>query len=91
MSDFHITDFIPHGMVTALAGVVGYVFREHVKTDATRFKELTDAIEKASDRQTEIMAKMEANHAEVLKQFIYAGQHAAMNAAIAEGLERREL
>jgi hypothetical protein len=32
-------DYIPHGMATALGGIVAYVYRDHVKRDDSRFKD----------------------------------------------------
>ena len=78
------TDYIPHGMVTALGSAVVYIFRAHTKQDDNRYDLLTKAIDKLGDKITD-------NHTAVMQQFIDAGRHAATNAAIAEGIERREL
>jgi hypothetical protein len=35
-------DYIPHGAVAALGGVVAYVFKDHTKRDDERFKEVKE-------------------------------------------------
>ena len=69
---------------TALGSAVVYIFRAHTKQDDNRYDLLTKAIDKLGDKITD-------NHTAVMQQFIDAGRHAATNAAIAEGIERREL
>jgi hypothetical protein len=62
-----ISDYIPHGMVTAFAGAVTYVFRQHTKSDDDRYALLNMALNNISVRQTEISDKMAENHAELLR------------------------
>lgn len=64
------TDYIPHGIVTAFAGVVAYVFRDHAKRDDARFNGIKDYLLKIEGRQTEVSDKMAENHAEILKLLI---------------------
>lgn len=80
----NIADFIPHGMVTALAGVVTYVFRDHVKRDDVRFKEIRDDLKTLVQGQSDISQIISDNHTEVLKLFIAAGQHADQIDALRE-------
>jgi hypothetical protein len=57
---FDPTDYIPHGMVAALAGMVGYVFKNHVKEDKERFAQLTDenaALDRKLDQHFLSMSK----------------------------------
>ena len=83
-----LTQFIPHGMVMAFAGVVSFVFREHTKQDDARFNRIATALDAIEAGQTAMATKIADNHAEVLKLFIDAGQHAATNAAIAGVADR---
>ena len=78
------TDYIPHGMVAALAGIVGYVFKEHTARDDKRFDEIRDNLATISVRQTEISDKMAENHAEILRTLLAAAQHAELNETAAE-------
>lgn len=74
---FNPTDYIPHGLVVAMGGIVSYVFREHTKQDDARFNAIQTDLRSLVDGQT-IMAKNIAdNHAEVLKMFISQNQHTA--------------
>jgi autotransporter adhesin len=84
-----VTDYIPHGIVVAFAGVVSYVYREHVKLDDSRFGTIQTGLTGLADGQTAMAAKMADNHAEVLKLFIASGAQAATNAAIAAGAVAR--
>ncbi len=63
----NITDYIPHGMIAAFAGVVTYVFRDHVKRDDDRFEQLTATLSSMSERQLSMSDTMAANHAELLR------------------------
>lgn len=74
--DFSITDYVPHGMVAAFAGVVTYVFRDHVKQDDARFNEIKEDLKTLVEGQGKLAQVISDNHAEVLKLFISAGQHA---------------
>jgi len=62
-----ITDYIPHGMVTAFAGVVTYVFRQHTKQDDDRYALLNATLSSISTRQLDMTDTMAANHAELLR------------------------
>jgi hypothetical protein len=62
-----IQDYIPHGMVAAFAGIVTYVFRDHVKQDDARFLDIKDGFKEMTARQVEMTDKMAANHAELLR------------------------
>ena len=79
-----VTDYIPHGMVAAFAGVVSFIYREHVKQDDVRFGEIATDLKAICARQTEIADKMGTNHAEILKVLLAAEQQRSLNAAIAE-------
>lgn len=83
-----VTDYIPHGLVLALGSVVTYVFRDHVKQDDARYKEIRDGLGEMTAGQTALAKNIADNHAEVLRLLLSASQHAATNAAIAEA--RRE-
>ena len=48
-------DYLPHGLVGLLAGTVGVVYKQHVKQDDERFKQLTDT-------NTELSAKLDAHY-----------------------------
>jgi len=69
-----LTDYIPHGMVTAFAGVVTFVFRQHTKQDDDRYALLNATLTTISQRQTEISDKMAENHAELLRVMLAAEQ-----------------
>ena len=62
-----ISDYIPHGLIVALGGVVTWVYRQHVQQDDDRYKQLTDVLGKVFAGQNETRAKMSDNHAELLK------------------------
>ncbi len=63
----NIADYIPHGMIAAFAGVVTYVFRDHVKRDDDRFEQLNATLSSISTRQLDMTDTMAANHAELLR------------------------
>ena len=86
----NVADYIPHGLVTAFAGVVTYVFRDHVKQDDARFAEIKNGFKDVTDRQTEISDKMSDNHAEILRLLINAGQQRDTHAAITEHAINRD-
>ena len=65
-----VTDYTPHGLVGMLAAGVGWVFRQHVKTDENRYYELTKSLDELSNQQTK-------NHEEVLKLLLADAQHRA--------------
>jgi hypothetical protein len=69
-----IQDYIPHGMVAAFAGVVTYVFRDHVKQDDARFAEMKSGFADIIARQTTLSDKIAENHAEILKTLLEAEQ-----------------
>jgi len=77
-----ITDYIPHGMVTAFAGVVTYVFRQHTLQDDARFTEIKALMEGVRARQTDISDKLASNHAEILKVLLEAERQRATNALL---------
>ena len=63
----NLADYIPHGMVTAFAGVVTYVFRTHTKQDDDRYATLCATLTSMSQRQMDMSDKMAENHAEILR------------------------
>ncbi len=82
-----VTDFIPHGMVAAFAGVVSFVYREHIKQDDKRFDGIKEDLTALIARQTEISDKMASNHTEILKTLLQAANQRETNAAIAAARE----
>jgi hypothetical protein len=62
-----VTDYIPHGLVTAFGAVVTYVFRDHIKQDDARFAEIKTGFADIVARQTVVTDKMAENHAEILR------------------------
>ena len=62
-----ITDYVPHGMVAALATVVTWVFREHVKQDEKRFDKFGDAYVALTEKLDTAISEQAKNHAEILK------------------------
>lgn len=62
-----ITDYIPHMAVAALATVVSWVGRDHLKRDDLRFKYMADATRDISNKLDKAIEKQADNHAEVLK------------------------
>lgn len=76
-------DYVPHGLIIAFGTVLSYIWRDHIKQDDTRFMGIKDELAIISDRQVELGDKISANHAELLKALVTAGQAAATNAAIA--------
>ena len=82
-----VTDFIPHGMVAAFAGVVSFVYREHIKQDDKRFDGIKQDLTALITRQTEISDKLASNHAEILKTLLQAANQRETNAAIAASRE----
>lgn len=77
-----VTDFIPHGMVAAFAGIAAYVYKDHVKQDDSRFGKIATDLDTLVARQTTISDTMAANHAEILKVLLEAEQQRSTNAAI---------
>jgi hypothetical protein len=61
------SDYIPHALVTALATVVSFVYRDHVKQDDRRFDKVSTELTNISSRQVEISDKIAENHAEILR------------------------
>lgn len=82
-----VTDFIPHGMVAAFAGVVSFIYREHTKQDDLRFDGIKQDLASLITRQTEISDKMASNHTEILKTLLQAANQRETNAAIAAARE----
>ena len=82
-----VTDFIPHGMVAAFAGVVSFIYREHTKQDDLRFDGIKEDLAALITRQTEISDKMASNHTEILKTLLQAANQRETNAAIAAARE----
>ena len=80
----NISDYVPHGLITALGGVVAYVFKEHKKQDDDRYAQLTNTLKGVFERQTEISDKMAENHAEILRVLLQSEQQARQNEANAE-------
>jgi len=62
-----VQDYIPHGLITAFAGAVTYVFRQHTKQDDDRYVLLNATLSSISARQLDISDRMAANHAEILR------------------------
>jgi hypothetical protein len=87
---FSVTDYIPHGMIAAVASAVTYVFREHVKSDDARFADVKDGLKDIVDRQTEISDKISDNHTEILRLLIDAGSQRNTQAAITEHAINRD-
>jgi hypothetical protein len=83
------TDYIPHGMILTLGGIVSYVFKEHTKQDDARFGEIRDDLKTLVDGQTVTAKNIADNHAEVLRLFITAGQVAATNEALSKSRDLR--
>ena len=71
-----MAQYLPHGMVAALAGAVGYIYKSHVKLDDDRYAKLGVSIDN-------LTATITANHTEILRLMLGAQQSAAANAAIA--------
>jgi hypothetical protein len=44
------TDYIPHGLVTALGAVVAWVYRDHVTRDDDRFKRVDATVVALGDK-----------------------------------------
>lgn len=65
-----VQDYIPHGIVTAFAAVVSWVYREHVKQDDGRFKRVGEKFEGIDEKLERISTKMSDNHAEILRLLI---------------------
>ena len=82
-----VSDFIPHGMVAAFAGVVSFIYREHTKQDDLRFDGIKQDLTALITRQTEISDKMASNHTEILKTLLQAANQRETNAAIAAARE----
>ena len=80
----NFSDYIPHGMVTAFAGVVTYVFRQHTKSDDDRYMLLNATLSSMSQRQLDMTDKMGANHAEILRVLLEAEQQRVTNAILAD-------
>jgi hypothetical protein len=78
----NLSDYIPHGMVTAFAGVITFIYRDHVKQDDFRFGKVTDELAKICSRQTEISDRMAENHAEILRTLLTSSEQRATNAAL---------
>jgi hypothetical protein len=62
-----VADYVPHGLVTAFAGVVAYVFKNHAKQDDDRYATLTTTLSSVAERQQSIADQMASNHAELLR------------------------
>ena len=84
-----LTDYIPHGLVVTLAGVVTWVARDHMKRDDIRFDGIKADIGTVTGRLTEVADTMASNHAEILRLLIDQKNQAATNAAIAEATATR--
>ncbi len=72
-----LVDYIPHGMVTAFAGIVTYVFRNHVKQDDDRYAILCATLSSISARQLVMSDTMASNHAQLLQVMLEGERHDA--------------
>ena len=52
------TDYIPHGLITALGAVVAYVYKDHVKRDDARF-------EKADKDMADLGTKIDRHYEQI--------------------------
>jgi len=64
---FDLTDYIPHGMVAALAAIATWVFQDHAKRDERRFDKFGDAFLDLDKKLDTAIAKQAENHSEILK------------------------
>lgn len=65
-----LTQYIPHGIVTALGAVVAYVFKKHDERDDARFDKVGAALAALNDKLDTARDKQAENHAEILGLFI---------------------
>lgn len=63
----NVTDYIPHGMVTAFGAVVAFVARDHFKRDDQRFAEVKADYQTISGKLDEQNKTATRNHEEVLR------------------------
>ena len=71
-----LLDYVPHGLAAAFASVVTYVFKRHVDEDNDRYNGIREDLRTLVAGQQSLAKDISDNHAEVLKMFISAGQHA---------------
>ena len=76
-----MSQYLPHGMVAALAGAVTYIYKSHVKLDDDRYAKLGVSMDN-------LTATITANHTEILRLMLGAQQSAATNAALAAVADR---
>lgn len=62
-----LTDYLPNGLVVAVATVAGWVFRDHAQRDDTRFKEVASSFKEISAKLDTAVRVQSENHAEILK------------------------
>lgn len=65
--NINLTDYVPHGIVTAFGAVVAFVARDHFKRDDVRFAEIKvdyASISTKLDAQNKTVA---SNHEEILR------------------------
>lgn len=63
----NITDYVPHGIATAFAGVVSFVARDHFKRDDQRYTELKANYSKIDTKLDDQNRTVQRNHEEILR------------------------
>jgi len=63
---FNLADYVPHGLIGALAAAVGIIYKSHVKQDDDRFAQLTASIDSLSKKLDKSIAQTSKNHAQIL-------------------------
>lgn len=66
----NFTDYIPQGVVTAVAGVAAYVFNDHKNRDDARFDKVGAALLQFNEKLDDALKAQADNHADVLKLLI---------------------
>lgn len=64
---FDLVDYIPNSLVTAVAVIAGWVFRDHAERDDVRFKGVADSLKDLTEKVDASISAQSANHAEILK------------------------
>jgi hypothetical protein len=61
------TDYLPNGLVVAVATVGAWVFRDHVARDDARFQEIANAFSEVGKKLDKAVEVQSQSHAEILR------------------------
>lgn len=65
-----LSQYVPHGIITALAATVAWIFKRHDERDDQRFDKVGTALMSLNTKLDTAIDRQSTNHAEILKLLI---------------------